>query len=216
MWALFLKVFIFSCLVQVSWMEKLSPGCGKTSTVNPGDIKKFEFLYEDKYNGPVLRNYLIQIPPEYNKDIPFMLVFDLHGYTGSAEGQSHSPWRAVGKRQNFIVVWPDGMHDSPHQLGSWNCSNSNGPKGHPCDIDREPWKKFECYDSCPLCNEMNTCDWTSCHDDIGFIDYLLAEVTGNYCIDLDSMHLSGMSNGGIFAYYLAAHATDVLGNYHAA
>lgn len=140
-----------------------------------------------------------------------MLVFDLHGYTGSAWGQTHSPWRGVGRRQNFFVVWPDGMHDSPNGLGSWNCSNTNGPKGNPCDIDRSNWKKFECYKSCPLCNEMNTCDWTSCHDDIGFIDFVMREVTDNFCIDLDHVHLSGMSNGGIFAYYLASQATDALG-----
>ena len=103
-------------------------------------------------------------------DVPSMLVFDLHGYTGSAFGQgAYSPWRGVAKRNNFIVVWPDGMHDSPHRLGSWNCSNSNGPKGHPCDIDRSNWKKFECYNSCPLCDENLTCDWTTCADDIGFI-----------------------------------------------
>ena len=36
-------------------------------------------------------------------------------------------------------------------------------------------------------------------------------MTETWCVDLDSMHLAGFSNGGIFSYYLAAHATDALG-----
>ena len=44
-----------------------------------------------------------------------------------------------------------------------------------------------------------------------FIEYVQREITEKFCIDLDSMHLSGISNGGIFSYYLASFATDALG-----
>ena len=32
-----------------------------------------------------------------------------------------------------------------------------------------------------------------------------------WCIDLDSMHMTGVSNGGMISYYVAATVTDGLG-----
>ena len=63
------------------------------------------------------------------------IVFDLHGYTTSPEGESHqSGWKHLGQTEEFIVVWPEGMSDSPNSLYSWNCSvNVGGPFGSTCD-----------------------------------------------------------------------------------
>lgn len=137
------------------------------------------------------------------------MVLDLHGWTGSADNQVHeSGWRHVAQTEQFVVVWPDGMGDSPNNMGSWNCSMTTGPLGPTCDTDRAAWgQATECYYSCPLCDEMTSCDWTSCYDDIGFIEYVIAHVGDSYCIDLDQLHLSGISNGGMFAYFVAAMAT---------
>ena len=33
------------------------------------------------------------------------------------------------------------------------------------------------------------------------------QIGGKYCVDLDSVHLSGLSNGGMFAYYAASRST---------
>ena len=33
------------------------------------------------------------------------------------------------------------------------------------------WGEITCYDSCPNCDPSNSCDWTSCHDDIAFTRY---------------------------------------------
>ena len=35
-----------------------------------------------------------------------------------------------------------------------------------------------------------------------------------WCIDLDSMHMTGVSNGGMISYYVASTVTDGLGNCH--
>jgi hypothetical protein len=42
---------------------------------------------------------------------------------------------------------------------------------------------------------------------------LIGEISKEWCIDMDSLHLSGISNGGMFAWYLASTATDALGNF---
>ena len=59
------------------------------------------------------------------------MVLDLHGWTGSAQKQTHeSGWKQLGNNEKFVVVWPDGMDDSPSKMGSWNCSMTTGKKTH--------------------------------------------------------------------------------------
>ena len=59
---------------------------------------------------------------------------------------------------------------------------------------------------------MSSCDFSSCTDDIGFVDNLMQKITEEWCIDLEHLHMSGISLGGMFQYYIASRATDGLGN----
>merc|ERR1712002_59296 len=111
------------------------------------------------------------------------------------------PWRDVADMDptGFIYVALQGMGDVTEDglYGSWNVSRTDGPLGPPCDTDLvEP----TCYSSCGSCDVENSCDWTSCHDDVAFTEMLLYEVTSKYCVDLDQIHMSGNSNGGMFIY----------------
>ena len=96
---------------------------------------------------------------------------------------------------------------------SWNCSSTIGSKGPTCDLNREIWEEIVCHESCPTCDNFASCDFASCTDDIGFAEYIIEEITEQWCVDLDQLHFSGISNGGMFAYYVAATATDALGKY---
>ena len=60
---------------------------------------------------------------------------------------------------------------------------------------------MKCYDSCPHCDADSSCDWTSCHDDLAYTRAVVEAVAAAWCLDLDSLHMSGMSNGGMFSYY---------------
>ena len=51
------------------------------------------------------------------------------------------------------------------------------------------------------CDPYNSCCWTSCHDDITFARTIISHVLETFCIDIDSIHMSGISNGGMFSYY---------------
>ena len=148
--------------------------------------------------------------PSHNQQ-PTPLVLDMHGHTESAHDHVGPPWQNVALNNNFMMLWPDGMGDNEYGWGSWNCSRSEGPKGPTCDFDREKWGEVVCYDSCPLCDAFSSCDWTSCHDDIGFIQYIVEEITEQWCVDMDHIHLTGISNGGMFTYFVAATTTDGLG-----
>ena len=60
------------------------------------------------------------------------------------------------------------------------------------NLDRGEWDApTECHDSCPLCDEMTSCDWASCSDDIGFMDFVINHVADYWCIDMHQMHLTG-------------------------
>ena len=50
---------------------------------------------------------------------PVPLVLDLHGWTGSAQSQVHdSGWKHLGKQEAIVIIWPDGMADSPNSMGT--------------------------------------------------------------------------------------------------
>ena len=89
--------------------------------------------------------------------------------------------------------------------------------GIPCDLDRHSYGDFGeivCHESCSgSCNPWGSCDWAPCSDDVGFLEYILEEVNMQWCIDLDSMHMTGVSNGGMISYYVASTVTDGLGKY---
>ena len=75
-------------------------------------------------------NNINNITLGFNNQEPTPLVLDLHGYYDSASNQiNYSPWKNVGLKNNFILVWPDGPGDSPNAYGSWNCSRTDGPLG---------------------------------------------------------------------------------------
>lgn len=49
-----------------------------------------------------------------------------------------------------------------------------------------------------------TPDWTTCYDDVVFTDTLIDQIASEFCVDLDSVHQSGISNGGMFSYFIAS------------
>ena len=57
------------------------------------------------------------------------------------------------------------------------------------------------YSCNSACDPELSCDWTACYDDIEFARAVIKDVSQKYCIDLDSVHMSGLSNGGMFQYF---------------
>ena len=100
------------------------------------------------------------------------------------------------------------------------------PKSFPnCDF-RTHWGDIDCYDSCGGCNPSNGCQWTTCYDDVAYTEAVVDEVLSNmfapeiliwdvlqvsrlFCVDLRSIHQSGISNGGMFSYFSASRSFSV-------
>ena len=49
----------------------------------------------------------------------------------------------------------------------------------------------------------DTCISTSCWDDVGFLGRLMDWLEEHLCVDLDRVHLSGLSNGAMMSYQVA-------------
>jgi len=185
-----------------------SPGCGGAgpSVPHPGHQHAFSTQVQDPLLGTVSRHYVVHVPTHYNtaNDVPVPLLVDFHGWGGTAQDQMKSvPWKSVADKdpEGFIVVTAKGMDDNPAGgwWGSWNCSSDTGPLGKTCDKSNVE-NHYPCYSSCPLCDPEEACDWTSCYDDVVFTKQLLEEISSQWCVDLSSIHMSGVSNGGMYIY----------------
>ena len=207
-----LTLLILSTMVWISSAVKPSPGCWHSSdSPKPGESERFYFIYEDKLLGGVERDFIIQIPPGYDGNTPLHMLFDIHWYGGSASNHfDMSPFTQMALDKNFISVLPNSMHDTASGSGSWNCSSTIGPLGPICDTNRDEWGYNECFDSCPLCDQRTSCDWTTCYDDIGFLEHVQELVLSQWCVDMDNMHWSGISNGGMLGWHVAASATKAM------
>ena len=160
------------------------------------------------------REYFIHLPPDYqqrNSNVP--LVVAIHGYTSTATGfQVAHGLNRHADENGYAVVYPQGSHfavddgnGGSFRITSWNDLAANQPQtaaGPHCTEDR--WQ----YPCPPDCGSCNRCDWTSCNDDVGFIERMLDEVQDDYAFDTDRTYLLGVSNGGMMALRLGCNLPE--------
>ena len=79
------------------------------------------------------REFLLYVPTTYRSDNVAPLVFNFHGFGGSAEGQLlTSDWRRIAEKDAVLVVYPQGAelesgspHWNPHPASADNKSSSD-------------------------------------------------------------------------------------------
>ena len=59
----------------------------------------------------------------------------------------------------------------------------------------------------------NSCLRRSCYDDIAFIRAIVDYVGDNYCLDADSVHMTGSSNGGMFTWSSLNKLNDIIASF---
>ena len=186
-----------------------SGGCGGPlpAQPQPGQHAMFSLAVEDPALGEVERRYSLHLPSSYltSNSRPVSLVVDYHGWTGSASQQMEvtGRWPQVADEdpEGFIYIAMEGMSDvvGGGSFGSWNVSRTDGPLGLTCDPPLHG--SYPCFSSCGDCSYLeDSCDWTSCHDDLAYTEAVLYQVLATYCVNTDTIHLSGASNGGMFLY----------------
>lgn len=127
------------------------------------------------------RSYLFNLPPDYYKNehaVP--LVIALHGTGGSAaQFERDYKFTEQTNRSGFAVVYPEGVRsDGALKLRTWNAGTC-----------------------CHYAYEQNI-------DDVKYMRMLIDHLTSKYKIDPKKIYVTGMSNGGMMAYRVAAEMAD--------
>ena len=123
------------------------------------------------------RSYILHIPPV--KPAPgYPVVINFHGAGGNAAGhQKYTGLDKVADRENFIVIYPNGTGPLKKKLLTWNAGSC-----------------------CGYANKKNI-------DDVGFIKTIINQINNRLHVDLSKIYATGLSNGAMMAYRLAADAS---------
>ncbi|HEY4398398.1 MAG TPA: PHB depolymerase family esterase [Acidimicrobiia bacterium] len=130
--------------------------------------------------GGGAREYLAHVPVGAEPGRKLPVVFNFHGGGSDAPTQkAYSQMDATADRHGFIVVYPQGVPPAPGQqsLRTWNAGKCCGPA-----------------------KRTNA-------DDVGFTFAVLDDLAGRTPVDKRRVYATGISNGGMMAYRLAADAS---------
>lgn len=128
------------------------------------------------------RSYVVRLPPGVPTEgqrWPVVLV--LHGGGGDAAiAERTTGFTAVGQREGFVVVYPEGTGRLAHHLLTWNA-------GHCCGqaMQRQV-------------------------DDVGFIRAMIDKLAADYPVDAKRVYATGISNGGMMSHRLGIELPDKL------
>jgi len=125
------------------------------------------------------RSYLVRVPPQAVAGAPLPVVINFHGGGAHASVQrEYSRMDAAADRDGYIAVYPDGSGGIGGRLLTWNAGACCGPAA------------------------------ASQVDDVGFSLAVLDDLSGRVSIDRRRIYATGLSNGSMMAYRLAAEAPE--------
>ena len=127
------------------------------------------------------RNYLLYVPKSLEPGAAAPLVVVLHGGGANAGKMAeHTGFPELAEKEGFIVAFPNGTTGGPKGGGTWNTGSGKGMgKAEKREVD-----------------------------DLGFVKAMLAEIKAKYTVDPRRIYATGVSKGGMFAYYLACNMSD--------
>lgn len=138
-------------------------------------------LPEARAGGERSRAWIAYAPPDYDPARPTPVVVLLHGRPANAASMAAlSGMNDVAMRQNFIVVYPEGLDNE------WNAH---------FDLAGS---------SISLAGQSSTLP----QDDVGFLKTLMDDLAVDFNIDRSRLYLGGFSNGGFMTHRMACSAGD--------
>ncbi len=147
------------------------------------------YLYAFPFDGRT-RDYRLHVPPAAAGGKPLPLVLNLHGATQNALLQeAQSGMDASSDRDGYLVAYPDGTRIAT--------------KLTPDPVAKDAQYGFDAGACCGLPS-------TDHLDDVGFLLQVIADVARHTPVDLRRVYVTGMSNGGMMAYAMAAQAPQAI------
>lgn len=139
-------------------------------------------------HGDHERSYNYYVPSSYDGKQRVPLVFSFHGLGSEPAGQQLLTQMVyLAEDEGFIAVFPsstalEGTHDVlpalPNANRQWNI-------GLPMSLQ-----------------------YFAEVDDVGFVEEIIEQLSSEYRVDRNRVFATGMSNGAMFSYYLAAKIPD--------
>ena len=125
------------------------------------------------------RSYLLHVPPQAAGSRPLPLILSFHGAgSNAAVMRAYTHMDRAADRDGYIVAYPNGSSGIGDQFLTWNAGNCCGP-AQLLQID-----------------------------DVGFSLNVLDDVETRANVDRSRVYATGLSNGAMMAYRLAAEAAD--------
>jgi polyhydroxybutyrate depolymerase len=138
-------------------------------------------------SGGRTRDYRLHVPPAAAAGTPLPLILNLHGATQNAQLQEgQSGMDASSDRDGYLVAYPNGTRISKV-------------------LEPDPVAKDAQYgfNAGACCGELPVGKKI---DDVGFLVQVIDDVAAHTPVDLRRVYVTGMSNGGMMAYAMAAQA----------
>ena len=131
--------------------------------------------------GAIKRSYLVHVPPQAAAGKALPLILNFHGGGGNAANQkSYSRMDESADRDGYIAVYPNGTGGIGGRLLTWNAGTCCGAAA---------------------ANQV---------DDVGFVVAMLDDLAKRMQYDRARVYATGLSNGSMMAYRLAAEAPEII------
>jgi polyhydroxybutyrate depolymerase len=178
--------------------DDTGPKCGhdpRAATVGGGEDRSAHPLLAPQSGSYVFpltfdglrRDYRLHVPPAAALGQPLPLVLNLHGATQNALLEEITlDMDPNADRNGYLVAYPDGTRISKVLTPDPVAKNA-----------QYGWDAGECC-GLPVTRRTN---------DVGFLLKVIANVASKTPVDLRRVYVTGISNGGMMAYAMAAEAS---------
>jgi polyhydroxybutyrate depolymerase len=145
------------------------------------------YVFDLTFDG-LHRDYRVHVPPAAVYGQPLPLVLNLAGATENGQIEEiTSDMDPNADRHGYLVVYPDGTRIS--KVLTPDPVTKNAQYG---------WNAGACC-GLPVTRHI---------DDVGFLEKVIADVAARTPVNLRRVYVTGISNGGMMAYAMAAEASD--------
>lgn len=149
----------------------------------------------------VVRTFWVQAPPRPTLPAPLLIMFHGQGVEARAFAKWHN-FSTVNSHHNLMTIYPQGMDDSypgEEQGTGWNVGSAGNEAT--CVLNGVG-QYYGCYKSCRELNKCGRCNWSTCYNDVLFVETLIKEISDKFCIDLDRIYAQGEGNGAQMVHHI--------------